>query len=236
MTCLQAVCQAMSSLWLSHFEICPSGLFLSPSFSLLHSVWVLIRDTKSCPHCPSAGHTLPTQAGVEPGLVPAVPLGRAQAWLHWSCQRAAGWSQTTAELHIHQGEWKQSLSNKHAASQVHAQHAYTTSLPTDIKKALNSEIHCSVHGKDECYMDISTRKRAFLLGRLNYCANITHFTLHRSLLPVFSFSFQMMPSMAHSWDASGTLCWAPTVPEQYPAFGHMCTEFHCATSLPLLWP
>lgn len=56
MTCLQAVCQAMSSLWLSHFEICPSGLFLSPSFSLLHSVWVLIRDTKSCPHCPSAGH------------------------------------------------------------------------------------------------------------------------------------------------------------------------------------
>lgn len=62
-------------------------------------------------------------------------------------------------------------------------------------------------------MDIGSRKRTLLLGHLD-CASIAHFQLHRSLLPLFLhprlFPFQTMPSMAHNWDASGRLCWAPT--------------------------
>lgn len=88
-------------------------------------------------------------------------------------------------------------------------------------------------------MDIGARKRALLLGHLNYCASITQFKLHRSLLPLFLHprlsSFQMISSMAHNWDAAGTLCLAPTGLKAHSNSLHLdICALSCTVPYPLL--
>lgn len=99
MICLQAVCQAISLLCLSHSDISPSGLLISPSFSLLGYVCVSLRDTKCCPPCSkSTGQhwtqTLHIPVRNEAELVALCSWKGLRLGPYWSHQEAAGWNQT----------------------------------------------------------------------------------------------------------------------------------------------